>query len=176
MTQETPGLATAHPLLAVWQQHTYAEFVAKDAEAAIATMTEDAHVLLVPVGTGGHGKQGVRRFYATSFIPQMPADLAATLISQTIGDDCLVEEAVYTFTHSIAMEWMLPGIAPTGRRVEVAVVAIVKFRDGRVRHEHLYWDNASVLVQLGLLDAGMLPIQGAESARRVLPYAVPPRP
>jgi carboxymethylenebutenolidase len=56
------------------------------------------------------------------------------------------------FTHTIQMDWMLPGIAPTGKRIEVAVVAIVRFQDGKVAHEHIYWDQATVLVQLGLLD------------------------
>jgi carboxymethylenebutenolidase len=159
------------PLLAVWQQHVYAEFVTKDVEAAIATMTDDAHVLLVPVGTGGRGKEAVRAFYATSFIPNIPPDITATPISQTIGEDYIVEEAVHAFTHTIPMDWMIPGIAPTGRRVEVVVVGIIKFRDGKVAHEHLYWDHASVLVQLGVLDPGTPGALGAESARNVLAYS-----
>jgi carboxymethylenebutenolidase len=149
----------------------YAEFVTKDVEAALATMTEDAHVLLIPVGTGGRGKAAVRTFYATSFIPQIAPDTVVTPISQTIGTDYLVEEAVYSFTHTLPMDWMLPGVAPTGRRVDVAVVGIIKFRGGLVAHEHLYWDQASVLVQLGLLDAQQLPVLGAESARTVLSYS-----
>jgi carboxymethylenebutenolidase len=63
---------------------------------------------------------------------------------------------------------MLPGIAPTGRRVEVPLVAIVRFREGKLVHEHIYWDQASVLVQLGLLDAGTLPVAGVESAHKAL--------
>jgi carboxymethylenebutenolidase len=171
MTEAVQETANPHPLLAIWQQHVFAEFVSKDVEAALATMTEDAHVLLVPVGTGGRGKEGVRIFYGTSFIPSIPPDLVATPISQTIGTDYLVEEAVHAFTHTIPMEWMIPGVPPTGKRVEVAVVGIIKFRDGKVAHEHLYWDHASVLAQLGILHAHALPILGAESARNVLEYS-----
>jgi carboxymethylenebutenolidase len=171
MSEAAPQTLSSHPLLVIWQQHVYAEFVSKDVEAALATMTEDAHVLLVPVGTGGRGKAAVRTFYGTFFIPQMPPDLEVTPISQTIGTDSLVEEAVYRFTHTLSMDWMLPGVAPTGRRVEVAVVGIIKFRAGLVAHEHLYWDQASVLVQLGLLEVDTLPVLGAESARNVLSYS-----
>lgn len=171
MSEENVEVGSVHPLIAVWQQHVFAEFVAKDVEAALATMTEDAHVLLVPVGTGGRGKDGVRTFYGTSFIPNIPPDIVATPISQIIGADYVVEEAVHSFTHSIAMDWMIPGVPPTGKRVEIAVVGIIKFRDGKVAHEHLYWDHASVLAQLGLLDAQALPILGAESAQNLLQYA-----
>ncbi len=173
MTEQPTAAQATHPLLAVWQQHVFAEFVAKAASTSLATMTEDAHVLLVPVGTGGHGKAAVRQFYANAFIPQIPPDIVATPIAQTIGTDYVVEEAVHTFIHRLTMEWMLPGLAPTGKRVEVAVVALIKFRDGKVAHEHLYWDQASVLVQLGLLDPRPLPILGVESARNVLAYAEP---
>ena len=63
---------------------------------------------------------------------------------------------------------MLPGVAPTGRRVEVPLVAIVRFRDGKLAHEHIYWDQASVLKQIGLLTDESLPVFGAETARKVL--------
>jgi carboxymethylenebutenolidase len=74
------------------------------------------------------------------------------------------------------MDWMLPGIAPTGKRVEVPVVTIVQFRDGKLAHEHIYWDQASVLVQLGLLDLGTLPVVGVESARKALAPNLPSNP
>jgi carboxymethylenebutenolidase len=94
-------------------------------------------------------------------------------VSRTVGEDQLVDEMVIRFTHSIAMDWMLPGVAPTGRRVEVALVVIVRFRDGKLAHEHIYWDQASVLAQLGLLDPRTLPVAGAESARKVLDPKLP---
>jgi carboxymethylenebutenolidase len=71
------------------------------------------------------------------------------------------------------MDWMLPGLAPTGKRVEVPLVVIVRFREGKLAHEHIYWDQASVLVQLGLLDAAGLPVAGIESARKALDPSVP---
>ena len=172
--QEVPRLtASQQAMVDLWQKHLFAEFVTKNVEDALATMTEDAHVLHIPVLTGGVGKDEVRTFYTHSFIPQIPPDIASTLVSQTIGHNRLVEEAVYTFTHTLAMEWMLPGIAPTGKRVEVAVVGIIQFRDGKIEFEHLYWDQASVLVQLGLLDARTPAVVGVESARKILDMTLP---
>ena len=68
---------------------------------------------------------------------------------------------------------MLPGIAPTERLVEVPVVVIVRFRDGKLAHEHIYWDQASVLAQIGLLDPHGLPIAGVESARKAMDPSLP---
>lgn len=158
---------SAEEMVNLWQQHTFAEFVQKDPEAALATMTEDAHVLLIPSGLGGWGKEGVRRFYAGSFIPNIPPDLSAVPLSQTVGADRLVEEALYRFTHTIAMDWMLPGIPPTHRTVELAMVGIIEFRDGKIASEHLYWDQASVLVQLGVIPADTPGIGGHEANRRL---------
>ncbi|MBD2732058.1 nuclear transport factor 2 family protein, partial [Nostoc sp. FACHB-892] len=137
-------------------------------EDAVATMVEDAYVNHIPVMTGGVGKPAVREFYSKYLIPQMPPDLELVPISRTIGADQLVDEMVAKFTHTVWMEWMLPGVAPTGKRVEVPVVAIIRFRDGKLAHEHLYWDQASVLIQLGLLDPGTLPVVGVDSARKVI--------
>ena len=111
-------------------------------------------------------KAELTEFYATHFIPKMPPDLEIIPVSRTIGSDQLVEELVLKFTHSIEMDWMLPGIPPTNRRVEAALVVVVRFRDGKVAHEHIYWDQASVLVQIGLLDPKGLPVAGVESARK----------
>ena len=71
--------------------------------------------------------------------------------------------------------YILPGVPPTGKPVEVAVVVIVGFKDGKISHEHIYWDQAGVLVQVGLLDPAGLPVSGAESARKVLDPKLPPR-
>jgi carboxymethylenebutenolidase len=103
----------------------------------------------------------------------MPPDTEMTPISRTIGNEQVVDEMVFKFTHTIAMDWMLPGIAPRGKRVEVPLVAIVHFREGKLAHEHIYWDQASVLVQLGLLDAGSLPVAGIETARKALNPSLP---
>jgi len=160
-------------LVQLWDEHIKDEFVTRNTEDTLQTMIEDAYVNHVPVMTGGVGQEELRRFYSTRFIPQMPPDTAMTLVSRTVGADQLVDEMVFQFTHTIAMDWMLPSIAPTGKHVEVALVVIVHFRDGKLAHEHIYWDQASVLVQLGLLDASRLPVVGVESARKVLNPASP---
>ena len=152
----------------LWEEHIRHEFETGSTEDTIATMVEDAYVNHIPVMTGGSGHAALRHFYATHFIPKVPPDMAMTPISRTIGSDQLVDEMVIRFTHTIEIDWMLPGIAPTGRPVEAALVVVVRFRDGKLAHEHIYWDQASVLAQLGLIDATTLPVAGVESARKAL--------
>jgi carboxymethylenebutenolidase len=168
------GLTAAQEYLQqLWEEHVRHEFATHNTEDTLATMVEDAYVNHIPVLTGGVGQEQLREFYAKRFIPQMPPDTEMTPISRTIGANQLVDEMVFKFTHTIRMDWMLPGLAPTGRRVEVPLVAIVHFREGKVAHEHIYWDQASVLVQLGLLEAGTLPVAGIESARKALDPSLP---
>jgi carboxymethylenebutenolidase len=168
------GLTAAQEYLRqLWEEHLRHEFDTHNTEDTLATMVEDAYVNHIPVLTGGVGLDELREFYSKRFIPQMPPDTEMTPISRTIGNDQLVDEMVFKFTHTIRMDWMLPGLAPTGRRVEVPLVAIVKFREGKLAHEHIYWDQASVLVQLGLLEAGTLPVAGIESARKALDPSLP---
>ena len=145
-----------------------AEFVTKDVDATMATMVEQPFVNHVPVMTGGSGHDEVRAFYATRFIPRMPPDVETVLVARTIGTDQLVDELIFRFTHTIEMDWMLPGVPPTGRRVEVPLVVVVGVRDGKVSHERIYWDQASVLLQVGLIDGRGLPVAGAETAAKVL--------
>lgn len=154
-------------LLRLWEEHTAHEFVTHDTEATLATMVEDAYVNHIPVLTGGRGKAALRTFYSRDFIPSMPPDTTLTPISRTVGTDQLVDEMIFSFTHTQEMPWMLPGILPTNRKVEIALVAIVKFRDGKLAHEHIYWDQASVLKQVGLLEDPKLPVFGVETARKV---------
>jgi carboxymethylenebutenolidase len=154
-------------LARLWEEHTGCEFSTRDTECTLDTMVEDAYVNHVPVLTGGAGKSALRRFYSEDFIPKMPPDTKLTPISRTVGEDQLVDEMIFSFTHSMEMPWLLPGIAPTNRYVEVALVAVVRFRDGKLAHEHIYWDQASVLKQIGLLTDPGLPVFGAESARKV---------
>jgi carboxymethylenebutenolidase len=155
-------------LAQLWEEHTRREFVTRDTESTLATMVEDAYVNHVPVLTGGSGKAALREFYSQNFIPSMPPDTTLTPVSRTVGSDQLVDEMIFSFTHTCEMPWMLPGVAPTHRRVEIPLVAIVRFRDGKLAHEHIYWDQASVLKQIGLLTDPALPVRGAETARRVL--------
>ncbi len=157
----------------LWEEHVRYEFATHNTEDTLATMVEDAYVNHIPVLTGGVGLDQLREFYSKRFIPQMPPDTEMTPISRTIGTDQLVDEMVFKFTHTIRMDWMLPGLAPTGKRVEVPLVAIVRFREGKLAHEHIYWDQASVLVQLGLLDAAALPVAGIESAHKALDPNLP---
>jgi carboxymethylenebutenolidase len=154
------------PLL--WQQHTDHEFVTRDTEATLATMVEDAYVNHIPVLTGGRGKDALRAFYSNDFIPKMPPDTTLIPISRTVGEDQLVDEIIFSFTHTQEMPWMLPGVAPTNLPVKIPLVAIVKFRDGKLAHEHIYWDQASVLKQIGLLSDPRLPVCGVETARKVV--------
>jgi carboxymethylenebutenolidase len=169
----TPLTASQELMVHRWEEHIRDEFETRNTEDTLNTMVEDAYVNHMPVLTGGVGRQGLRDFYSKHFIPQMPPDTEMTPISRTIGEDQLVEETVFKFTHTIAMDWMLPGVAPTGKRVEVPLVVIVHFRDGKLAHEHIYWDQASVLVQLGLLDPSTLPVAGIESARKALEPSLP---
>jgi len=152
----------------LWEEHTSHEFVTRDTESTLATMTEDAYVNHIPVMTGGVGKAALREFYSVRFIPSMPPDTTLTPVSRTVGEDQLVDEMIFSFTHTQEMPWMLPGVAPTHRKVEIPLVAIVHFRDGKLAHEHIYWDQASVLKQIGLLTDTALPVLGAETARKVL--------
>ena len=157
----------------LWEEHVQHEFSTRNTDDTLATMIDDAYVNHIPVLTGGVGRSELREFYSKRFIPQMPPDTEMTPVSRTIGEDQLVDEMVFKFTHSIRMDWILPGIPPTGKRVEIPLVAIVRFRDGKLAHEHIYWDQASVLVQIGLLDASKLPVAGVESARKVLNPTLP---
>ncbi len=159
---------TPQELEALWGEHIKDEFVTRDLQSTLDTMVEDAYVNHIPTMTGAIGKPALRAFYGHDFIPCMPPDTTITPVSRTIGHDQLVDEMIFSFTHTIEMPWMLPGIAPTGRHVEVPTVAIVHFRDGKLSHEHIYWDQASVLKQLGLLNDPTLPIHGRETAKKVL--------
>ena len=131
-------------------------------------MVEDAYVNHVPVMTGGYGKPALHEFYSKRFIHSMPPDTKLTPVSRTVGPDQLVDEMIFSFTHTQEMPWMLPGVAPTNKYVAVPLVAIVGFRDGKLAHEHIYWDQASVLKQIGLITDPTLPVFGAETAQKVL--------
>lgn len=158
----------AQPDLArLWEEHTKQEFETRDTDATLATMVEDAYVNHIPVLTGGSGKAALREFYSRDFIPRMPPDTTLTPVSRTVGENQIVDEMIFSFTHTQEMPWMLPGVPPTNRHVEVPLVAIVQFRDGKLAHEHIYWDQASVLKQVGLLDGLKLPVFGVETARKV---------
>jgi carboxymethylenebutenolidase len=150
-----------------WDQHLSSEFSAKSADQALATMTADPYVNEVPLMIGARGRAELHDFYANHFLSQIPPDMEMVTVSRTIGQDRVVDEMIMRFTHTIRMDWILPGIPPTGKRVELPFVVIVQFQGDKVAHEHLYWDQASLLVQVGLLDR-TLPVRGAETAAQVL--------
>ena len=154
-------------LSSVWENHLAAEFAAKDANQAVATMSAEAYVNLIPLMVGARGRDAVREFYATHFLPQLPPDIETVPVSRTIGQSQVVDEMIIRFTHSIRMDWLLPGIPPTGKHVEVPFIAIIRFDGDKIVHEHLYWDQASLLVQIGMLDR-TLPVRGGEIAAQVL--------
>ena len=162
-----------HDLVALWEAHCRYEFETRDVDATMATMVAEPYVNHIPTMTGGVGHDQLKRFYKYHFIGGNPPDTELQPVSRTVGEDQIVDEMLFKFTHTSEVDWMLPGVAPTGRKVDVALVAIVRFEDGKVAHEHIYWDQASVLVQVGLIDPALLPVAGADSARKVLDRSLP---
>jgi carboxymethylenebutenolidase len=160
-------------LAALWEAHCRYEFETRDADATMATMVARPYVNHIPTMTGGVGQAELKRFYKYHFIGGNPPDMALKPVSRTIGENQLVDEMVVSFTHSSEIDWMLPGIAPTGKRVEIPLVAVVRFEGDKVAHEHIYWDQASVLVQIGVLDPKGLPVAGIETARKVADNGLP---
>ena len=159
--------AAEQALIDVWEAHMAAEFEHKDADAAIATMTVHPMLVHVPVGTGATGREPLRKFYKEIFIPQMPPDAGTELLTRSVAQNRVIDEFILRLTHTVRMDWFAPGIEPTGRRVVVPTVGIIAFEDGKISSEHIYWDQATVLLQLGVLEAG-LPALGAEQADRLL--------
>ena len=160
-------------MIARWDEHISYEFSTRDVSSTIATMVEDAYVNHVPVMTGGYGHEALRRFYKEDFISPMPADTSIQLVSRTLGQNQLVDEIIFSFTHTEEMPWMLPGVPPTHRHVDIPLVVVVGFREGKLAHERIYWDQASVLKQIGLLTDPSLPVFGAETAHKLLDPAMP---
>ncbi|MBV9701370.1 MAG: nuclear transport factor 2 family protein [Methylobacteriaceae bacterium] len=166
-------MSTKEEMIAVWEEHLKREFITREPDAPPQTMTADAIVNHVPTMTGGVGIAEVRQFYREHMVTVNPNDLEIMPVSRTVGDDAIVDELVVSFTHSRVMDYLLPGIAATGKRVQIPVVSVVHFRDGKIASERVYWDQASVLVQVGALDAADLPVAGVEIALKVLDPNLP---
>jgi len=160
-------------LVALWEAHCRCEFETRDVNATMATMVSQPYVNHIPTMTGGVGHEQLKRFYAYHFIPVNPPDFRLVPVSRTVGSDTIVDEFIVCFTHTTVIDWLLPGIPPTGRTVEIPSVAIIKFEGDKLAHEHIYWDQASVLVQIGLLDPLGLPVAGAETAHKVIDKLLP---
>lgn len=162
-----------YDLAALWDKHCEYEFVIRDATATMSTMVPEPYVNHIPTMTGGVGAKELYRFYKHHFIDGNPDDMELIPISRVVGTDRVVDEMLCCFTHNREIDWMLPGIAPTGAYVKIPLVAIVTFRDGKLCNEHIYWDQASVLVQIGLLDGTNLPVAGVETANKLLDKNLP---
>ncbi len=151
-------------MVSIFEKHVQAELDG-DLETTMNTMSENPHLHNIPNMMGGYGKDGVRKFYQNHLVGKFfPPDCKMERVSLTVGDEQLVEELVISFTHTTEIEWMLPKIKPTGKKVEAAFVVVVGVKDDKVTHEHIYWDQASVLVQIGLLDPTGLPVTGSDGA------------
>jgi carboxymethylenebutenolidase len=166
-------LGPEYDLEALWDAHTFHEFATRDVDATMKTMVREPYVNHIPTLTGGVGGEQLRHFYKHHFVHSNPEDTQLIPISRTVGTDRLVDEMLFCFTHTCEIPWMIPGIAPTGKYVEVPLIAIVNFRGDKLYHEHIYWDQASVLTQLGLLDPKTLPVAGASSAAKRLDETLP---
>ncbi|HEX3430998.1 MAG TPA: hypothetical protein VHT03_08935 [Rhizomicrobium sp.] len=165
--EQAPDLST------LWDTHCLYEFRDRDVDATMDTMVAEPYVNHIPTMTGGVGHDELKRFYTHHFVNSNPADTKLIPISRTIGKDRVVDEMLFCFTHTREIDWMLPGIAPTGKYVEVPLVAIVCFHGDKLYNEHIYWDQASVLVQIGKLAAASLPVAGIESARKLVDKTLP---
>jgi len=162
-----------YDLSTLWDKHTEYEFATRDVDATMATMVDEPYVNHIPTMTGGVGHAHLKRFYKYHFVNSNPPDTRLIPISRTVGADRLVDEMIFCFTHTCEIPWMLPGVAPTGRYVEIPLVAIVNFRGAKLYHEHIYWDQASVLVQIGKLDPTALPVAGIATARKLVDETLP---
>ncbi len=149
---------TSEEMKSVWADHCRCEFELRDVDATLATMSDNPHMLNVPTGHGGQGRDGMRRFYTEEFIGTMPDDVGVESLGLAVGGTRIAEEVVMTFTHDRVMPWILDGVDPTRRQVRIPMLAVVGFRDGKVDYEHIWWDQASVLAQLDLLDTERLPV------------------
>jgi carboxymethylenebutenolidase len=157
-----------HAINHLWETHLASEFAHKNTDEALATMTDNPRVTIVPTMIGGQGREEMRTFYSRHFLNQLPPDLEVVPISRTIGETRVIDELVLRFTHSMEMDWVLPGIPATGKRIEFAMVVVVHIVGDKIASENIYWDNATILRQAGLLPDPKLPVLGAESARNMI--------
>jgi len=168
-----PTIGPHYDLARLFQEHLKHEFVTHDPHATMATMVAQPYVNHVPTLTGGFGHDMLKRFYTYHFIPKLPNERRSVVLSETVGPDTVVLELVTRFTHTAEIDYLLPGIPPSGKILEIPTVIVAKFRGDKLYHEHIYWDQASLLVQLGLIDPKGLPVAGAEEAHKMLDQSRP---
>lgn len=168
-----PRVGPAYDLEALWEAHLDYEFTTRDADLTMGTMVAEPYVNHIPTMTGGVGHHNLKRFYRDYFIGANPDDTHQVSISRTQGVRQVVDEVIFSFTHDRRMEWLLPGVEPTGRKVRFGLVGVVRFRGNKLCHEHIYWDQATVLVQVGLLNPSGLPVVGVEGADKIVDNSIP---
>jgi carboxymethylenebutenolidase len=161
-------LSVQQAINGLWETHLESEFAHKDTDEALATMTANPRVTIVPTMIGGHGRDEMRTFYSNHFLNQLPPDMEIVPISRTIGEARVVDELILRFTHSIQMDWILPGVPATHKPIELAMVVIVHVEGDKIASENIYWDSATILRQAGMLPDHSLPVLGAESARNMI--------
>jgi len=173
LTQLKNVMGPHYSLAEVWEEHVATEFATRQVDDTMKTMVADPYVNHIPTLTGGVGHDQLKRFYKYHFIPSNPEDTKIIPLSRTIGVDRIVDEMIFSFTHTREIDWMLPGLAPTGRFVEVPLVAVIHFRGDKLKSEHIYWDQASVLAQIGVIDAKGLPVAGRATAQKMINENLP---
>jgi carboxymethylenebutenolidase len=162
-----------YDLSELWDRHCDLEFTVRNADETMKTMTAEPYVNHIPTLTGGYGYRELHRFYKHHFIPRLPEDTRVLPQARTIGPDRIVDEILLCFTHTKEIDFLLPGIAPTGKYVEIPTVAVVEFRGDKLFNEHIYWDQATALKQVGVIDGTGLPIAGIECAKKLAGEPVP---
>jgi carboxymethylenebutenolidase len=162
-----------YDLSALWDKHCEYEFGTRNVDDTMSTMVAEPYVNHIPTMTGGYGYKDLHRFYLNHFVHGNPADTKLVPISRTVGADRVVDEMLFCFTHDREIDWLLPGVPPTGKYVEIPLIAIINFRGDKLYNEHIYWDQASVLVQIGVLKPDGLPVAGVETARKLVDPSLP---
>lgn len=157
----------------LWDEHVKHEFDTRDVPATMATMVAEPYVNHIPTMTGGVGSKELSRFYQHHFVHGNPPDMKLIPLSRTVGALQIVDEFIMCFTHTTEIDWLIPNVAPTGKYVEIPMLGVVRFRGDKLYHEHIYWDQASVLVQIGLLNPEGLPIAGVITAQKLLDETLP---
>ncbi|MGX6998388.1 dienelactone hydrolase family protein [Caballeronia sp. KNU42] len=173
MTLLRKVLGPVYDLNQLWEMHCYYEFGTRDVNAVMPTMVAQPYVNHVPTMTGGVGHDQLKRFYKYHFVDSNPADTRLIPVSRTIGSDRVVDEFVFCATHDREIDWLLPGLKPTGKYFEVPMLAVICFRGDKLYNEHIYWDQASVLVQIGALDPTGLPVAGIQTAKKMVDETLP---
>ena len=162
-----------YDLSALWDKHTELEFGVRSPEQTMGTMVAEPYVNHIPTMTGGVGYKDLLRFYKNHFIPKTPKDTKLVPISRTIGADRIVDEMLFCSPMTSRSTGCCPALSRPANMSRFRLVAIVRFRGDKLYNEHIYWDQASVLAQIGLLDPARLPVAGIETAKKLVDKSLP---